>query len=89
MSIDYKRMHETWPKQQAALAKALSEDKDERVAAVRKVALEASLEWDEIGAWPDDWAMFNRALDDVQHWSDPTDLDSLRAEHFAMVETLS
>jgi hypothetical protein len=63
--IDYARMQRVWPKQKAALTRAVKTGDPERVAAVCKAAV---AEWDAIGAWPDDWARFQRALDDVAGW---------------------
>lgn len=46
----------------------------ERVAAVCKAAI---LEWNEIGAWPDQWATWQCALDDVLPWNQSIDLRDL------------
>lgn len=61
-SIDYVRMKRTFPKQKAALTRALKTRDPEKVLAAAQAAVR---EWDEIGAWPDDWARWQRALDDV------------------------
>lgn len=34
-------------------------------------------EWDEIGAWPDDWSRWQRALNDVLPWNRSIDLEDL------------
>lgn len=60
--IDYARMSKVHPKQKAALTRAVnSKDPDKVLAACRK----AVQEWDEIGAWPDDWHRWQGALWDV------------------------
>jgi hypothetical protein len=60
--IDYERMNQVVPKQKARLTRAVNaKDKDGVLLACH----DAVTEWDEIGAWPDDWARWQRALDDV------------------------
>lgn len=62
MGIDYALMSRRYPKQKAALTRAVkSKDTDKIVAACKK----AVAEWDEAGAWPDDWSRWQRALDDA------------------------
>lgn len=63
--IDYDRMNRVLPKQKAALTRAVKTGDPEKVAAVCKAAV---AEWNEIGAWPDDWSRWQRALDDVLPW---------------------
>jgi hypothetical protein len=63
--IDYARMQQVWPKQKRALAAAVRTADADRIAAV---CIDAIRVWDEIGAWPDDWALFQRALDDALPW---------------------
>jgi hypothetical protein len=63
--IDYARMQQVWPKQKRALAAAVRTADADRIAAVCIAAIQV---WDEIGAWPDDWALFQRALDDALPW---------------------
>lgn len=63
--IDYDRMKREWPKQKAALTRAIKTGSAEKVAAVCIAAVKV---WDEVGAWPDDWFLFQRALDDVMPW---------------------
>lgn len=72
--IDYARMQREWPKQKAALTRARKSGDPERVAKVCKDAVRV---WDEIGAWPDDWALFQRALDDVLPWNQRVDIRDL------------
>lgn len=63
--IDYARMKRVFPKQKAALTRAGKlADPDERREAMILACRAAAIEWDEIGAWPDDWSLFQRALDD-------------------------
>lgn len=72
--IDYERMKRTWPKQKAALTRARKSGDPERVAQVCKAAV---AEWNEIGAWPDDWALFQRTLDDALGWGRSVDIADL------------
>ena len=72
--IDYERMKAEMPKQREALAAA--------VAAKDALALQAAIRsavklWDECGAWPDQWADWQRALDDVLPWHAVPDFDDL------------
>lgn len=73
--IDYQRMNRRGPALKATLTRAVkSGDRDRVVIACR----DAVREWDEIGAWPDDWSRWQRALDDcfpVFHAPDLRDLD--------------
>jgi hypothetical protein len=64
-AIDYARMSRVWPKQKAALTRARKTGDPEKIAAVCKAAV---AEWDAIGCWPDDWALFQRTLDDALPW---------------------
>lgn len=60
--IDYARMQRRFPVQKRALTLALkSGDCQQLVSHCRAVVAE----WNEIGAWPDDWARWQRALDDT------------------------
>lgn len=60
--IDYDRMNRIGAQQKAALTRAInSGDPNKVVLACRK----AVQEWDEIGAWPDHWSRWQRALDDA------------------------
>jgi hypothetical protein len=65
-NIDYARMKRVFPRQKAALTRAVKTRDAKKVAAVCKAAVQ---EWNEIGAWPDDWARWQRALDDVSPWN--------------------
>lgn len=72
--IDYDRMRREWPKQKAALTRAVKSGSAEKVAAVCIAAVKV---WDEVGAWPDDWSRFQRALNDVLGWQNHADLDDV------------
>lgn len=61
MPIDYERMKRTFPKHKAALTRATKKG----YPAVLKACRAAVNEWNEIGAWPDDWALWNRVLGDA------------------------
>jgi hypothetical protein len=65
-TIDYARMQRRFPRQKAALTRAVKiADREARQTAVLKCAKDAVAEWNAIGAWPDDWARWQRALDDA------------------------
>ena len=72
--IDYARMKRVFPKQKAALTRAVKTKDAEKIAAVCKAAVQ---EWNEIGAWPDDWARWQRALDDALPWNQHVEIGSL------------
>ena len=62
MTIDYERADREWPKQKAALTRAInSGDPHKVVAAVEK----AVREWNEWGTWPDGWHRWNIAYQDA------------------------
>lgn len=69
--IDYDRMRREWPKQKSALTRAVKTGDPVKVA---DVCIKAVAVWDEVGAWPDDWSLFQRALDDVLPWNQQVDL---------------
>jgi hypothetical protein len=72
--IDYDRMNRVMPKQKAALTRAVKTGDPEVIAKVCKAAVQ---EWDEIGAWPDNWHRWQVALNDSLHWSQSIDLRDL------------
>jgi hypothetical protein len=72
--IDYARMNREMPRLKSALTRA-GKDPDKVV----KACLEAMRVWDEVGAWPDNWATWQRALDDALPWNARVELDDLRA----------
>ncbi len=63
--IDYERMKREHPKQKAALTRAIKTGDPERIAATIKTTV---AQWDVVGAWPDDWSRWQRALDDAIGW---------------------
>lgn len=65
MAIDYDRMQRSGPKLKAALTRSIKTKDPEKVKAACKQAV---TEWNKIGAWPDGWATWQRALDDVLGW---------------------
>lgn len=72
--IDYERMNRIFPKQKAALTRAVNTGDSEKVAAA---CVKAMNEWDEIGCWPDDWSRWQRALDDSLPWNRQVRLEDL------------
>jgi Arc/MetJ-type ribon-helix-helix transcriptional regulator len=60
--IDYARMQRVGPKQKAALTRAVKSGDYRKLADVCRLAV---TEWDAIGAWPDHWSNWQRALDDA------------------------
>ena len=44
---------------------------------VAQVCKDAVKEWDEIGAWPDDWSVWQNALNDTLGWNTWIDLRDL------------
>lgn len=76
--IDYSRMQEVFPKQKAELTRALNKaDATERRDAVVLACKRVMPVWDEIGAWPDDWARWQRALSDVLPFHATVDMRDL------------
>lgn len=73
--IDYARMSREFPKQKAALTRALNSGHRDRVVLTCAATVKA---WDEIGAWPDDWSRWQRALDDVFPVFQAPSLEDLR-----------
>ena len=72
--IDYDRMRREWPKQKAALTRAVKTGSPEKVAAVCIAAVKV---WDEVGAWPDDYSLFERSLNDLLPWHSQVSLDDV------------
>ncbi len=74
MAIDYARMQRTHKIHKGRLTRAIrSGDVDKLLDACRA----AVTEWDAIGAWPDDWSTWQRALDDKLGWRSTIRLESL------------
>jgi hypothetical protein len=64
--VDWARMSRVYPKQKAALTRALKKaDKEQRRDAVIKACTDAVREWEQIGVWPDNWSRWQRALCEV------------------------
>ena len=59
--IDYEKAAKLRPAQKAALTRAM---KSSDPMAVLEACRKAVHEWNECGAWPDDWSRWQRALDD-------------------------
>jgi len=74
MSIDYARMQRVRPAQKAALTRAVKSGDAAKVVAVCRAAV---AEWNEIGAWPDDWHRWQIALNDVSGYHRFIDLEDL------------
>jgi len=77
VTIDYARMNRAYPRQKAALTRAINSGDPQKVLAACKAAV---LEWNAIGAWPDGWHRWNIALSDAR-WQDaslPVDLYDMR-----------
>ncbi len=74
MPIDYARMQRRFPVQKAALTRAVKSGDPEKV---KESCRKTVLEWDEIGAWPDDWSHWQRALDDALGWRSTLRLEDL------------
>lgn len=60
--IDYARMNREHKRQKAALTRAINSGDPRKVM---NAARKAVREWNEIGAWPDDWSRWQRAIDDA------------------------
>ena len=71
---NYDRMKRVFPSQKAALTRAIKTRDPEQIARVTKAAI---AEWNEIGAWPDDWSRWQRALDDALPWNRRIDIGEL------------
>ncbi len=88
--IDYARMRKAYPRQKAVLTRAV---KSGDINKVVLACVAAVAEWDEIGAWPDDWSRWQRALDDIFPVFQAPLLDQLRSarvtESVAAGETTS
>jgi hypothetical protein len=82
MPIDYERMKRVFPKQKAALTRA----RKIGYSKVLAVVIDAITEWDAIGAWPDNWAHWQRALDDAAYAQNRLRYDSLAHQTLPHVE---
>lgn len=61
MAIDYARMQRSGPKLKAQLTRAKKKGYD----AVTDACRAAVTEWNAVGAWPDNWSLWQRTLDDA------------------------
>jgi len=77
VTIDYARMKRVRSQQKAALTRAIKSKDGEKITAVCRAAVR---EWNAIGAWPDDWSNWQRALNDVTPWHEQFDIEDL-AQH--------
>src|SRR5205807_481747 len=86
--IDYARMQQVYPKQKATLTRAEKlEDPGARRDAVVKAAKEAIAEWDKIGAWPDNWSRWQRAVDDAEFKARRAGLPAMENTRLEELET--
>lgn len=60
--IDYERINREHPKLKAALTRAQRSGNPRKVA---EACERAVIVWNEVGAWPDDWARWRNALEDA------------------------
>ena len=61
--LDYEAMRREYPKQKAALTRAVKSGDPDRVVLACAAAVK---EWNRLGrSWPDGWSAWQRALDDV------------------------
>jgi hypothetical protein len=65
MAINYERAAKLYPKQKAALTRAVNSGDAIKIKAA---VTQAVREWNECGAWPDAWSRWQRALDDAQRY---------------------
>lgn len=76
MAIDYETMNRNFPKQKAALTRAINSGDPEKVIATTRKTI---AEWEAAsGAWPDDFARWQRALDDILPWNESLNMEELR-----------
>jgi hypothetical protein len=61
MAINYERMQKSGPKLKAALTRA----KKKGYLAILATCKEAVAEWNAIGAWPDNWSLWQRTIIDA------------------------
>jgi hypothetical protein len=66
--IDYQGVKQVFPRQKAALTRAIKSKDPERVLLTCRDAVRAWSEPPFDGAWPDSWARWQCALDDVFGW---------------------
>jgi hypothetical protein len=75
--IDYEAMRRMYPKQKGALTRAIKSGDPRQVISAVITAVE---QWEDAGGvWPDDWAHWQRALDDMLRWPQSVDMRDLAA----------
>lgn len=72
--IDYQRLTDLRRAQRMTLSNAINSGDANRIAAVCKAAV---AEWNDLGAWPDDWSNWQRALNDALPWFRSVDIADL------------
>lgn len=82
--INYERLNHCFPTQRRQLDEAVQTNDPVTVA---NLVIEIVKVWDEIGAWPDDWAMLQRALDDVLPWRHQVNLEDVLSGQVVIKKT--
>lgn len=73
--IDYAKMQKIYPRQKATLTRAMKKWRETGDnSAVFRACENAVDAWNEIGAWPDDWSLWERSLNDTLPWDSPVRL---------------
>lgn len=73
--FDYAALNRELSAQKAALTRAINTGDPEKVKEACRKAVAA---WnDHFDGWPDDWARWQRALDDVLPWNQSVNLEDL------------
>lgn len=72
--INYQLANETFPRQTRELNRAMNTKDPDKV---REVCRRHVDEWNIIGAWPDNWTRWERALNDLLPWHAAERLDDL------------
>jgi hypothetical protein len=75
--FDSARVNSSFQKHKRALSRAVKTGVADKVTAACRAAVR---EWEEIGAWPDRWSDWQRALDDALGWRNHIDLRDLAAQ---------
>jgi hypothetical protein len=70
-------MQRMYPKQKSALTRAINSGDPRQVISAVITAVQ---QWEDAGGvWPDDWARWQRALDDLLRWPQSVDMRDLAA----------
>jgi hypothetical protein len=72
--LDYAAINARRRSQKSALTRAVNSGDSERVIAVCRSTRD---QWNQDGAWPDDWSRWQRALDDILPWNEQVRLEDL------------